>query len=178
MEVGTRFGRLTVVEAGLSRETKHGRRRADRCQCECGRVVVVDRSNLRSGNSKSCGCSKWEALERTRRSNGLRAAAERLTTHGLSKHPHYNRWYNMIQRCQHEQHYAYRDYGGRGIRIAPEWQDPAVFLHYADTVMGPCPPGYSLDRIDNEGHYEPGNVRWASRTDQARNRRKARPRSR
>lgn len=114
-----------------------------------------------------------EAFARSIRRNG-ESTVDRLTTHGLSKHPHYTRWYNAMQRCHHEQHRAYPHYGGRGIRVAPEWHDPAVFLRYADEVLGPCPAGYSLDRIDNEGHYEPGNVRWASWPEQRNNQRKRR----
>lgn len=175
---GTRFGRLTVREGERYVQWAKRKRRAALCRCDCGAEVVISLSNLRTGNSTSCGCSKRgqtmtkEYAEHVHR-NGQKAV-DRLTTHGLSKHPSYNRWYNMIQRCERPHHRAYLHYGGRGIRVAPEWLDPAVFLAYVDATLGPCPPGYSLDRIDNDRGYEPGNIRWATWPEQARNRRKRR----
>ena len=90
---------------------------------------------------------------------------------GVRKHPHYSRWMNMISRCTNPRNKQYKDYGGRGIGICREWQNPWLFFHYLSEVLGPCPPGHSLDRIDNNGNYEPGNIRWASRSTQARNKR-------
>jgi len=83
----------------------------------------------------------------------------------------YSSWSCMVARCCNPNATSYEDYGGRGIKIAPEWRhDFAAFLAH----VGPCPPGYSIDRIDHNGNYEPGNVRWASHTEQIRNRRNTR----
>jgi hypothetical protein len=88
-----------------------------------------------------------------------------------STHPHYNRWYSMMTRCFSADHPTYRHYGARGIAVCEEWCDPWTFFRYLDEVLGPCSPGQSLDRIDVDGDYEPGNVRWATRIEQAANRR-------
>lgn len=88
---------------------------------------------------------------------------------GRSLHPEYNRWYNMMARCLKPEHPMYPSYGGRGITVCAEWQTPANFYGYLEG-MGPCPPGYSLDRINNNGNYEPGNIRWASQSEQNSNR--------
>lgn len=78
--------------------------------------------------------------------------------------PHYTRWYNMVARCTKPHHPMWPHYGGRGITVCDEWLNPHAFYAYLDEVLGPCPADHSLDRIDNDGGYEPGNVRWASRS--------------
>jgi len=92
---------------------------------------------------------------------------------GRSAHPHYTRWRNMMVRCFRPDDPQYHNYGGRGITVCAEWHDPWVFFRHLDEFLGPCPPGHSIDRIDNDGHYEPGNVRWADRLGQAGNSRGA-----
>jgi hypothetical protein len=75
-------------------------------------------------------------------------------------------------RCYDTSAVQYKDWGGRGIKVAPEWHDIKVFVEWIEENLGPCPEGCSLDRIDNDGDYEPGNVRWATRSQQSLNRRK------
>jgi hypothetical protein len=89
---------------------------------------------------------------------------------GRSRHPQYNRWYNMMARCFKPGHPMYRYYGARGITVCEEWQIPANFYRYLEEELGPCPPGHSIDRIDTNEDYEPGNVRWASSSQQNANR--------
>lgn len=81
----------------------------------------------------------------------------------------------MMGRCYRPGQINYKNYGARGVTVCEEWRDSATFLKYLDELLGPCPLGYSLDRIDNSGNYEPGNVRWASRADQSGNRRPRKP---
>jgi hypothetical protein len=154
-----KFGRLTVVQ----RDNNDARGQAKwRCLCACGVVVVVYGVNLRKGHTKSCGCLHDE----------VRVSAK--TTHGGRDRPEYEIWSSMKKRCGNQNHHAYSRYGGRGIAVCVRWgADFAAFL--AD--VGPRPsPKHSLDRINNDGNYEPGNVRWATASEQAKNRR-PRPRA-
>ena len=127
------------------------------CVCDCGAESEVQSGNLRSGKSKSCGCFNLAQIRK------------RNSTHGLSRTPEYNAWLNMNKRCYNENDPRYKWYGARGIFVCPEWRhDFAQFLR----DMGPKPsPKHSIDRINNDGNYEPRNCRWATWKQQQNNRR-------
>lgn len=146
------FGRLRVVSLGPS--TKHGKRRWN-CVCECGNATLVLGVQLCSGRTASCGCLHRDRMR------------EINTTHGMAGTPEYQAWWNMLARCTNPEHDWYSDYGGRGIQVCERWRD-SFENFYAD--MGPRPsPDHSLDRENNDGNYEPGNVRWATKPQQNRN---------
>jgi hypothetical protein len=98
-------------------------------------------------------------------------AAVPVPEHGLSRHPLYSTWWAAVDRCHNPRARAYRLYGARGISVCPAWHDVAVFIEWIERNLGPRPAGFSLDRTDNDGNYEPGNVRWATRSEQRRNQR-------
>jgi hypothetical protein len=154
---GEVYNRWTVVETDV-RDTSGNR--AALCRCACGTEKVVRLTSLTSGAAKSCGCYNRERI------------LERNTRHGLAYHPVGVTWYAMMGRCYDTSAVQYKDWGGRGIKVAPEWHDIKVFVEWIEENLGPCPEGCSLDRIDNDGDYEPGNVRWATRSQQSLNRRK------
>lgn len=171
LTVGARYGRLVVLgETWLTPTAsqiavEHRGNRAALCRCDCGNEKTVDFSKLRRQQIKSCGCLRRER------------AAREFRTHGLREHPHYQRWQQMVLRCTNPDHVRYADYGGRGITVLEDWlRDPVAFLSYLDNVLGPCPPRYSLDRIDNNGNYVPGNLRWADDHTQRVNQRPRRDR--
>lgn len=94
--------------------------------------------------------------------------AAKLRVHGQGGHPLYNTWQQMRSRCRNPKHHAYHNYGGRGIQVSPLWDNFPRFI----SDVGERPPGLTLDRIDNNGNYEPGNIRWATKKQQVHNRRK------
>lgn len=153
---GHRFGRLTAVKRGENDRQGHA---MWECKCDCGATSLVVAAALRRGNSKSCGCRRKE-LKRFLR-HGHCALA------GPARHSKtYRSWAHMKARCDNPNVERYPLYGGRGITYDPRWSDFAVFL----AEMGECPEGMSLDRYpDNDGNYEPGNCRWATDEQQARN---------
>lgn len=152
---GQRFGRLFAMWL-VERDPKWN----DHLwafRCACGKSVDLRIKQVRSGHTSSCGCLATEAL------------VERNTTHGLSRaHPReYRSWKDMRARCNNPNDSDFADYGGRGIRVCDRWGDFAAF--FAD--MGARPEGHTLDRIDVDGGYEPGNCRWADAGQQANNKR-------
>ena len=171
---GQRFGRLTVVERAGSAPAG---RPLWNCRCACGGAVVVVGANLKNGNTRSCGCLRAEECgktgARTAAANS-RAGTEKRVKHGharaVNRHPLYSTWNSMKDRCRNPRNPKYRLYGGRGIRVCSRWEDFVAFL--ADMGTKPSPK-HSIDRIDNDGNYEPGNVRWATPHQQNRNRRRS-----
>ncbi len=162
---GQTFGRLTVVGL-LPERTKTGQTQW-RCRCSCGGwVLCVIGGNLTSGNTTSCGCRKSEVAVENGRTQ---------LTHGMTKKTgnwHYKRWDSMKQRTGNRNAPNYKDYGERGVKVYPGWFNNFVaFKAWLDENLGPCPEGSSLDRIDANGHYCPGNIRWATNKQQRGNRR-------
>jgi hypothetical protein len=155
-QIGQRFGGLVVV-AEEGRDARY--KRKVRCLCDCGSVIVTWSHALLAGRSRSCGCRRAELL------------AARAYRHGESTRsymsPEYMAWQSMKARCTQPSTESYPYYGGRGIRVCDRWTG-SFGLFLADVGRKPS-PRHSLDRIDVNGDYEPGNVRWASAEVQANN---------
>ena len=145
---GQAFGLLTVLERAPN--TAQSRQAHWLCVCACGKETVVNGSSLRRGRTRSCGCGRIR--------------------HGLAgKTPEYHVWEGIKQRCLNPNHARYEYWGGRGVTVCQRWAE-SFEAFYADMCPRPS-PGHSIDRVDNDGNYEPGNCRWATASQQQRNRR-------
>lgn len=163
---GNVYGRLTVIKRAEDYIYPNGKRRAVQwlCKCECGTEVVARGTNL-SGHTSSCGCLNRERI----------VAAS--TTHNLSNHLLYKVLANMWERCYSINHKFYKDYGGRGIFICPEWNRETIgmgqaavnFITWAES--NGYKKGLSIDRVDNDKGYSPDNCRWTTQAVQNRNQR-------
>lgn len=153
---GQRFERLTVT-GGWERI---GKRTWWEVTCDCGTIKKVLADSLHSGNTRSCGCLFMDQ------------AKSRATKHGLIDHPVYYTWRAMRHRCNLETDPNYHSYGGRGIKVCDRWN--GSFQEFWNDMGRQWRAGTSIERINNDGDYEPGNCKWATPLEQARNRRTAR----
>ena len=157
--LGKKFGRLTVLED--TGERYNQKLVIWKCKCDCGEYKNVSSNSLLTGGTKSCGCLQ---KERTKESS------KKKIKHGHKKSnqitPTYSTWQSMKRRCLNEDNHNFKYYGGRVIMICERWMVFENFL--AD--MGERPEGKTLDRINNDGHYEPSNCKWSTSKEQANNR--------
>jgi len=153
MKVGDKFHLLTVT-----RMPEHSGGKIE-ARCECGVVKLVETSAVRLGKIKSCGCYGKAAREKVNLKHGHNRRGSRSSL--------YKVWCNMLNRCDNPDNPNYPLYGGRGITVCDEWKDFNKFLE----GVGERPANHTLDRIDVNKGYEPGNVRWATLSEQARNKR-------
>jgi hypothetical protein len=143
---GQRFGRLVAdQQVGLSSSGTP----LWLCRCDCGTSKIVTVSNLRSGSTVSCSCHRRDVLTTVH------------TTHGLSNNKLFRNFLSMVTRCTNPKSSHWHRYGGRGIRVCDEWlNDPAAFVRWG--MENGYAPGLQIDRIDNDGNYEPGNCRFVT----------------
>ena len=157
---GQQFGRLRVVGFPHNGSDKHKRTKWV-CVCDCGTVKPVSAANLRNGHSKSCGCLDRELFSARKRTHGdcvkyVRTAENKIYT-------------SMVNRCENPKNKSYADYGGRGIKVHPSWRGYGGYQRWLDHIGRRPTPKHTIDRIDVDKGYEPGNVRWVSRQEQMRN---------
>lgn len=158
--IGLRFARLKIIADAPDRIDGRGRHaRMCVCLCDCGNQATLRYGDLYTGNTKSCGCYRIGKCIEDHFIHGHAFSSGNSRT--------YRSWRHMIERCTKPNDKAWKNYGGRGITVCDRWH---VFTNFLED-MGECPSGKMIDRINNDGNYEPGNVRWSTSKEQNRNRR-------
>lgn len=163
IKIGGKYGRLTVLERVKEKRSGHTRTFYI-CKCECGNITKVRNDGITSGRARSCGCYARESR------------SERMLTHGMSETRFYKIWVGMRQRCYNEKDTGYKYYGGRGITVCDRWNKfenfyDDMYESYLKHVKEHGEENTSIDRIDNNGNYEPSNCRWTNQTKQLINQR-------
>lgn len=158
LKEGHKFGDMTFVsEAGYYIHNGNNIRMIN-IRCHCGNIFKTRYGGVVSGTTKSCGCVRIKKLK------------EQVTKHGMYNSKHYGRWGNIISRCYDENNSRYKDYGGRGIIVHDEWRkDFKAFNDYIVKLPNNGECEMTLDRIDNDGNYEPGNIKWSTAHEQIAN---------
>lgn len=151
--IGKKFGYWTIIEPA-----KGNNKKAYLCECRCGKIKKVYLDTLKLGTSKSCGCFHREEMKK------------RQTTHGKTGQRIIHIYYDMKSRCYDERNNRFYDYGGRGIKMCDEWKNnSSAFVEWS--IQNGYTDSLSIDRIDNDGDYEPDNCRWITLKEQAQNKR-------
>jgi hypothetical protein len=160
LRAGETYNRLTALE-----DAEHSREKI-LWRCTCGREKRIIVNSVRSGQTKSCGCL---ASEISREKLLKYGKGQQDGRRGHREHKLYRTWLGMRARTMSPTYKSYHRYGGRGIKVCERWQDPQVFYADIERLLGPRPAGHTIDRINVNGDYEPGNVRWATPLQQAWN---------